>query len=389
MSSPTYYSTEIRSLRTRDRQEQDAVRSWSGKSLCSDQDSRSSRAAARRLGFTLVELLVVIAIIGILVALLLPAVQAAREAARRSQCINNMKQLGLALLNYESAKKRLPPGQLAEFAAPDPPNKKYGNYFSVQVQILSYFEEENVRQLFQLTYDPAVPDRAYVYSAQNIAAANALPNLMLCPTERQRGSAGDGGWSNYHANAGSWAHLKGWDGVFGALTKVEGIPELPPLRLAKITDGTSKTAALAEVVNGTAPEVAPPTGGDQYSDCFEFGGNPFPVGGGAASLDKIQSTFLGKSWQTASVPWSGEWRYKGTPWTEGTMWRSWYNHLLPPNSTCWRPDSWWKLVEPASSYHPGIVNVVMVDGSVQTVANDVEPSVWVDMGTREGLPTKN
>jgi prepilin-type processing-associated H-X9-DG protein len=300
--------------------------------------------------------------------------------------------LGLSLLNYESAKKRLPCGQLADFDYdPDPTKNKHGNYFSVQVQILSYFEEENVRQLFQLTYDPTNPDpmQAHVYSTRNLAAAESLPNLMLCPTESHRGSPGDGGWSNYHANAGSWAQLKGWDGAFGAIVDEDGIKALPGLPLRRIADGTSKTAALAEVVNGLFPDPAPPTGGDPIADCYDFGNSPVPPGGGAASLAQIRNLYLSRDYKTATVPWGATWRYKGNPWTEGTMWRSWYNHLLPPNSVCWNnTDSWWRIILPASSYHPGVVNLVMLDGSVQSVATDVDMDIWTDMGTRDGMPTK-
>jgi prepilin-type processing-associated H-X9-DG protein len=181
----------------------------------------------------------------------------------------------------------------------------------------------------------------------------------------------------------------GWDGVFGALVEVEGIKPLPALRLSKIIDGTSHTAALAEVVNGLSPDKAPTTGGDPLADCFEFGGAPVPGGGGSWNMDKIRAPFLSKDWRTAAVPWSGDWRYKGTPWTEGTMWRSWYNHLLPPNSVCWRPDSWWRLVLPASSYHPGAVNIVLVDGSVDSIADSIDPNIWTDLGTRNGLLNSN
>ncbi len=69
------------------------------------------------------------------------------------------------------------------------------------------------------------------------------------------------------------------------------------------------------------------------------------------------------------------------------MWRTWYNHLLPPDSTCWRPGTdWWELVAPASSYHNSIVLVGMVDGSVQSVNADVDADVWLNQGTRDGLP---
>jgi prepilin-type processing-associated H-X9-DG protein len=303
---------------------------------------------------------------------LLPAIQAARESARRTSCSNNLRQLALALLNYESARKTLPPGQLAAFNSPKQ------NYFSVQSQLLPYFEQESVRGLFDF--------KEYVYHEKNIYAINKLRSMVLCPTDIQQGDA-DTGWNSYHANAGSWAHLAGWDGVFGAVVDEETMRARPPLKLSRIIDGASNTAALAEMANGLAPDVADTPGmASPIADCFEFGGNPFPVGGGTFTLTRIRDTFLNKNWSTAAVPWSGEWRFRGTPWTEGTMWVSWYNHLTPPNSVCWRPDSWWKLVSPASSYHQGMVNVAMVDGSVQTVSDSIDPDVWTNMGTRDGPP---
>ena len=115
----------------------------------------------KRVGFTLVELLVVIAVIGILVALLLPAVQAARESARRTGCVNNLKQWGVALNNYESAKKRLPGGQLADYDSTVA--LLHGMAFSVQAQILGYIEEGNALAAFDFKED--------IYSGRNFAAA--------------------------------------------------------------------------------------------------------------------------------------------------------------------------------------------------------------------------
>src|SRR3954470_7862641 len=125
----------------------------------------------KRAGFTLVELLVVIAIIGILVALLLPAIQAARESGRRVTCINQMKQLGLALLNYESAKKCLPGGQFASdpnrIAVNDPRVWNSGRWFSVQSQLLSYIEDGNIASGFDFN--------DYIYTDQNQLPQNVPP----------------------------------------------------------------------------------------------------------------------------------------------------------------------------------------------------------------------
>lgn len=311
----------------------------------------------------------VIAIIGVLVALLLPAVQAAREAARRSSCTNNLKQHGLALLNYESAMKKLPGGQTDAITG----DAEAPAYMSVQAQLLPYFEEENLRKLFDF--------KKPLYGNENFNAMfGAQPAIFLCPSDDRSGRAVETGWTSYHANSGSWARLRGWDGLFGPKIREAEKDPLPPLELGQIVDGTSHTAAFAEVVTGFYPDVAPGTGtGDALADCFEFGAAP------TGDFAAVRNAFLAKDWKTATIPWSGEWRYKGNPWAEGTHWRTWYNHLTPPNSTCWYPNSWWELVLPASSRHSGVVNLVMADGSVQAIADGVDPDAWTEMGTRDGM----
>lgn len=340
----------------------------------------NDQATRPRRGFTLVELLVVIAIIGVLVALLLPAVQAAREAARRSQCQNNLKQLGLALLNYETARKQLPTGSegIIGVAAPGETDPPYWSTFS---QLLSYFEAGVISQRLDFKLNP--------WNAKNVAVAATQPSVFLCPSDRANTPGRTAmGWSNYHANAGSWIKIaKVWDGVFGPYkqkvptAKVMTYEQLPPLRVSRIIDGLSNTAAFAEMANGYGPDVG--AAKDERADCVE---KAMPATTVAAAWTFLNS----QNWQAAPIPWGGAWRERGYPWSEGTMWRSWYNHLLTPNSYCWKPCTgdgcWWELISPATSYHAGVTNVVMCDGSVQAVADGIDSQVWLDNGTRDGSP---
>ena len=211
-------------------------------------------------GFTLVELLVVIAIIGILVALLLPAVQSARSAARRVQCQNNLKNLGLALLNYESSTRELPPSSEWPFAT------RPGDRTAVQlgpnwvIRILPYLEETALSDTFQL----AEP----INSMRNELPRSTRIPTMLCPTDGNNqlpynGSAstrtsflGDN-WArgNYGANGAldylAYAAAGNPDGASWKNPLVRGVMgAYEGQRLRRISDGTSKTILLGELRAG-------------------------------------------------------------------------------------------------------------------------------------------
>jgi prepilin-type N-terminal cleavage/methylation domain-containing protein len=207
---------------------------------------------ARR-GFTLVELLVVIAIIGILIALLLPAVQAAREAARRAQCTNNLKQMGLGLMNYHDAFKHFPPGGVtiaAPFTAytplnlscPAPPCDHGWGVF-----LLSYIEQEALAEKYDWTV-------SFTNNVNDAVTRQQLPVFQCpsCPKPNRTGTS-QRACSDYAVmatieiplrNSGLVDNVPIWTGIMPGLSN--GPPIIRPVRMNDILDGTSNTLCIVE-----------------------------------------------------------------------------------------------------------------------------------------------
>jgi prepilin-type N-terminal cleavage/methylation domain-containing protein/prepilin-type processing-associated H-X9-DG protein len=386
-------------------------------------------------GFTLVELLVVIAIIGVLVALLLPAVQAAREAARRTQCVNNVKQMALAAANYETAKGFFPPGRLnpdyeqrtatAGWVALPTPGSSYPPYaaggntryhnFSVHVWLLPYMEAGNIYALIdfskgqskQMTDNSGNPINPH-YKAYATAAG-----LFICPSDPNTGQIISE--NNYRCNFGGSTPFAGTaptgdtnssgmtsNGRDPTFTSNQGLEAggnggfsfgKTGLKAKTYTDGLSKTAFFSERTKGTGNAAGTP------HTKFEILG--MGQGNNVSSLD-IDALFTAcQNVTTPSGPvlyTAGRWA-AGDPFSNGWPFAGYdctqYNHVAPPNwqgqdcgSNSFVPDvpSEHAIIA-ARGEHNGNVVVAFGDGHTSIVNDAVDLAVWRAIGTRNGGET--
>ncbi len=336
-----------------------------------------------RRAFTLIELLVVIAIVAILIALLMSAVQKVRQSATRAQCQNNLKQIGLALHNFQAEHKYLPP---AFPATPKPPYvglvPDYFYSWSVLAQLNPYLEQTAIFNQMNLEVPMYTLPTLNVLPENKFALQQVIPTF-LCPADKMR-SVGSGygvpsfGPVNYGACTGSGAtsgaapYGSPWDadGIFRAKAKTT---------LKEITDGLSSTVAFSESTLGEGPNSV--SGAIPGRPDVVYASVPPPLTPSACASANLWNVQLPR----------------GYLWASGEIRCASYNHFYPPNPPQY--DCVANLSTPgpqqftavgfkaARSFHPGGVNVLLADGAVRFITNDILPETWTALSTRAGSET--
>jgi prepilin-type N-terminal cleavage/methylation domain-containing protein/prepilin-type processing-associated H-X9-DG protein len=341
-----------------------------------------------RPAFTLIELLVVIAIIAILIALLLPAVQKVREAANRAKCSNNLKQVVLAALNYESSYNSFPPGagQLPIYpvngttpSTPGVGTPPATQRPSPQALILPYLEQANKYNQFNF-------DRDVNGDNANAAARTQDVPVYLCPSDSSNAMfAGGFGRSNYMASLGRHptpGYLLGdMGGVFNVIpttTQWQKYANRPPgVRILEVRDGTSNTAMFAEIKRGLF--AGSQSGG--YSPAL-VPQDSFQPASAVNTADPTTPPAACAA-NPATVTSGTVFRYPGLQYYRSAMITSFYTHTKPPNNLtidCWDLNSGHAT---ARSYHPGGVHVGFCDGSVRFITEGIDLATWKNLGSRD------
>jgi prepilin-type N-terminal cleavage/methylation domain-containing protein/prepilin-type processing-associated H-X9-DG protein len=337
----------------------------------------TKRPPARR-GFTLIELLVVIAIIGVLIALLLPAVQSAREAARRATCVNNLKQIGLACMNYESARGSLPMGTF--FSVPWENCQGTPRFFNAFIFIMPYMEQATTYNAINFT------TTAGVISLRNVTAMNTLIGSYICPSD-QPNNRRDPAQGFVPTPQTSYAMSIGvTECIYYAFTVVDPTcGAIPPdgafgsyyaTKLAEFTDGTSNTLLFGETSRFKNEPAAYPPGNPNAGVPSAYNSwvqsisidqpgtlNDTRIQGGAYVVPRINAPAL------ANITFDQLF----SPQTLQDL-QTWY---LFPNTTNYGQFGF-------RSLHPGGANFLFTDGSVKFLKESINLVAYRGLGTKAG-----
>lgn len=306
----------------------------------------------RRSAFTLIELLVSISIIGILLALLLPAVQQVRESARCTQCKSNLRQIGIAIDSYHSTHGMFPPGG--------------SRGYSLHVFLLPHIEQSGLAANVDFSIAQDAP--------QNDSVRATCISIYGCPSDPSSGRViATMAGTNYAGNSGTGVQRYGYNGLFRHLSP--GFAPYPegPVRASDVTDGLSNTAAASEIVIGNG----------NYSRLTTNWNTPSPMilpveldSFAAFCRGFVPSGSAGDAW------------IRGRPWTFGDSGCTLYNHILTPNSNnCINGTNVQFGAYSAASFHGNGVNLLYADGRVQFISTQISSQIWNAWGSRDGRET--